>query len=513
MRLHRTLILVLLIIFTSLLTAREVNIFFLVHGLYSSNSYWSDLIESDRFEQANYYFAGNFDVDENLFRQDEYIVTPDFDQDIDSLIKNHQDLVFTINFSSGFRNSFKQQANQIGQVLKMIPDSTNYHVYLVGHSMGGLASRCYVTTNLDHDVDGLITIGTPNLGSYLGNTSSGLTGFIGRFFEALERPDNILTGLSRIWKDNDKNVTPELSPQSADLMKLNSFAFPDSIKSISIFSTINTKDEIEGLSDSERLVHQVLQVEKLKSFDSLNPKDIEITKLYNDLYYNDGIVAITSQNIQNAIPNKYDIEAHHIPTRVYHDHEPMDFNHIIPAMQIITQKHKSRNYNIFIYSTTAEVINNNDFRGLLELFHEKIDFKSTFVIDDSRGYYPIYYDKDIIYYDYGLFLVDDNEKLDMIASKIENMKEFPIIINFSEKNNISKFHGKDCIYVKVDSIDEAEKFSKFLIDMLSGKIHVKEDEIYKVKEPIIRYYFSDSNMTERLKIPSQWWKDHLMFFQ
>jgi pimeloyl-ACP methyl ester carboxylesterase len=226
---------IIILTFTSFILAKEVNVYFLLHGLYSTNYYWKSLIKSKDFRRAGFTFAGNFDVDEELIEEDKYIITDYLNGDLADQLKNKNNLVYTIKFSSGFRKNFHQQAEQVAMVLDKFPDEDNFNYYLVGHSMGGLAARCYLTSIHNRNIKGLVTIGTPNLGSYLGHASRGLTGFIGRMFELVERPDNLLTGVSYLWKDNHKNVTPSLSPNSKELNRLNSLSFPDSVKAISIF--------------------------------------------------------------------------------------------------------------------------------------------------------------------------------------------------------------------------------------------------------------------------------------
>jgi hypothetical protein len=202
-----------------------------------------------------------------------------------------------------------------------------------------------------------------------------------------------------------------------------------------------------------------------------------------------------------------------MPTRIYHDHEPKDIKHIVPAMKMIKENSKKKNYSLFMYSSTANIIQQSYFRNILDIFVNSGNFDGSFVVDEDDYYYPIYWNKLFSKYDIGMFIIEDSDKLEEVKNKIPEMKLEPIVIDFSVNNNISKFVDLDCIYIKIISIDEAEKVSKFLGDLFSGKILVKEDEFYKVKEQIIRYYFSDSNMTERLKIPTKIWKNYLRFFQ
>lgn len=504
-------LLLIFIFLVSTAPAQTKNVYFLLHGLYSSNYHWVHLLDSEEFSQSEFSYGGNFYVTEKLFRKDEFNISPELKDDLDVLLTK-DNKVFTISFASGFENNFKQQALQIKQVLELFPnENTNY--FLVGHSMGGLAARYYLTSELNRNVKGLITIGTPNLGSYLGNTDSNLTSLLGVMIGLVNRPDNLITGISRIWKDNRKNVTPALAPGSPELNALNSREFPDSVKTLCIFSAINTAEEIENLSGDEQFVQQVLQMEKLKSFKSTNPKDVEVTTLYNDLYYNDGIVSIASQNLNNAIPNKYTIQAYHIPTRVYHDNEPKDVEHLIPAMRIIQKVKRDKKSNLFIYSTTQEIIHQDYFHSISESFFNTEDYDATLVVAERDSLQLVRVSKYLPIYDYGIFLINDSKKLKDVNSRIDSSWVSPIVVDFSINNNIKMFENKECVYIKVVTVEEAENFFKFVSDMLSGKVHVKKDELEIVKEQIVRYYFTNSNMTERLKIPNHWWEDNLRFFQ
>lgn len=493
------------------LSASEKSVYFLLHGLYSSSYHWNHLITSDDFQRSEFNFAGNFRVNEDLFSQDKFVVTPEFPQKISELLEKDNQ-VFTINFASGFQHDFLQQARQIRQVLDLFPPS-GYRYYLLGHSMGGLAARAYLTQEKNRRIAGLITIGTPNLGSYLGNSDTSITALLGIMAGVFTRPDNLITGISRIWKEGRRNVTPALAPGSPELSELNSHDFPEETKCLCLFSTINTREEINSLSRDEQFVHQILQMEKLKSFQSINPKDKEITTLYNDLYYNDGLVSIASQNLINAIPNSYQVEVHHIPTRVYHDNEPKDIDHLLAAMRIIKEEKKRTPKNLFIYSTSKNVLQEDYFYSISKSFFASQSYDATLVVDEKDSLSIVSNGGSLPLYDYGIFLISKTNKLQEVSTKIDSSWIFPIIIDFSLNNNISMFANKECIYIKIVSVEEAESFFRLLGDVLSARVHVKRGELEKVQEQIIRYYFTSSNMTERLKIPYYWWEANLSFFQ
>lgn len=492
------------------LKASEKSVYLLLHGLYSSSYHWDKLIHSEGFQKGGFTYGGNFYISNKLLSAD-YVVTPDLEDELSILLQNDK-CVFTLDFASGFQSDFQEQAKQIKDVLQEFPQ-TAIDFYLVGHSMGGLAARCYLTSQPQVPVKGLITIGTPNLGSYLGNTDERLTSLIGVLIGSLKRPDNLITGMSRVWKEKLRNVTPALAPNSKELQLLNQRPFPEDVKVVSLFSAINTPAEINALSEDEKFVYQVLQVEKLKSFQATSPKDMEITRLYNDLYYNDGMVSICSQNINNAIPNKYSVNTHHIPTRLFHDSEPEDVAHLLPAMQIIKQKTKPIKHNIFIYSTTPDVIIRPDYYSIQTSFLRSDCYDATIVVQDKDNLNLIRVSNIKSLYDYSIFIINDSQKLHEINSRLDKVATKSILVDFSVNNNIKYFQDKEILYIKIVTVEEAENFFKFVSDMLSGKVHVQESELETVKEQIIRYYFPSSNMTERLQIPHYWWLDNLSFFQ
>lgn len=495
-----------LLLAVSLSAVAEKSVYFLLHGLYSSSQGWNTLIDSDNFTKSGFTYGGNFYLKENFFDSDKFDLTTELHKSLDKLLQRDNQ-VFTVHFASGYQNDFMQQAVQIAKVLDSFPE-TGYDYYFVGHSMGGLAARYYVVNNPNRQIKGLITIGTPHLGSYLGNINRKITSLLGVLFGIGKRPDQFLTGISKVWKKESETVIPSLVPDSDDLNELNSKAFPTGIKSISIFSAINTQQEIEDLHNNEQLVLQMLQVQRIKGFAEVAPTDLQIAKLYNDLYYTDGIGSIASQNLNNAIPNKYEIEAYHIPTRIYHDNEPGDFEHLVPAMSIIKQQLPSRNMNLFVYSSREELVS-----GFNKIFIKPFAYKVNLVVDVEDKTKSAFSDCQLSDYDYCIFLVDNNEQLTEIRDKIDSTWVKPIIIDFSIYNNIEQFQAKDCLYIKIANPEEGEIFLKFLSDMFSGKMYVKRDELDQVKEQILRYYFFASNMTERIYIPDYWWEDNLRFFQ
>lgn len=75
---------------------------------------------------------------------------------------------FALNFANNNDISFAAQGLQLREVIHQIIAWTGRSgVYIVAHSMGGLASRAYLQYFNDDKVKGLITISSPHLGTYV----------------------------------------------------------------------------------------------------------------------------------------------------------------------------------------------------------------------------------------------------------------------------------------------------------------------------------------------------------
>jgi len=73
--------------------------------------------------------------------------------------------VFSVNFSNNNQLTYDAQGAQLAKAIENIKDITGVkNIILVGHSMGGLASRAYIQNENSNGVTKLITIDTPHLG-------------------------------------------------------------------------------------------------------------------------------------------------------------------------------------------------------------------------------------------------------------------------------------------------------------------------------------------------------------
>ena len=126
----------------------------------------------------------------------------------------------TINYSI-FTGDIRAAAADLGAAVERIVEETGYErVHVIGHSMGGLIARYYVTRlGGDKHVHTLVTLGTPHQGSYLAYVwDNGLTRQLrpgSALYEELARPvKDCQTRFIVYWSDLDQVVVP---PRNAAL--------------------------------------------------------------------------------------------------------------------------------------------------------------------------------------------------------------------------------------------------------------------------------------------------------
>ena len=126
----------------------------------------------------------------------------------------------TINYSI-FTGDIRTAAASLGAEVERIVEETGYErIHVIGHSMGGLIARYYVTRlGGDEHVHTLVTLGTPHQGSYLAYVwDNGLTRQLrpgSALYEELARPvKDCQTRFIVYWSDLDQVVIP---PRNAAL--------------------------------------------------------------------------------------------------------------------------------------------------------------------------------------------------------------------------------------------------------------------------------------------------------
>jgi pimeloyl-ACP methyl ester carboxylesterase len=121
----------------------------------------------------------------------------------------------TINYSM-FTGDVRAAAADLGAEVERIVEETGYErIHVIGHSMGGLIARYYVTRlGGDAHVHTLVTLGTPHRGSYLAYVwDNGLTRQLrpgSRLLAELARPvPECQTRFIAYWSDLDQVVVPQ----------------------------------------------------------------------------------------------------------------------------------------------------------------------------------------------------------------------------------------------------------------------------------------------------------------
>jgi hypothetical protein len=163
---------------------------------------------------------------------------------------------YRIRFSSGNNLTFEEQGKELKHVVELIHNKTGgKNVILVCHSMGGLAARSYLQdSNNNRYVSALITIGTPNTGSYLAYLpdkllSSWLSITLNSLFNPGAAIGPEITNLAVEWIKNNRKAIEYLKPDSKEMITLNSnlHNLPLNIPYICITSELTTTQQAQDL--------------------------------------------------------------------------------------------------------------------------------------------------------------------------------------------------------------------------------------------------------------------------
>ena len=134
-----------------------------VHGYSGDASSWDNVKEM--LNKKHFEFGGHFDLRTSL---KDVLIEEKYDK-LKAYIFKPADF-YTISLSDNNDLDFIEQAYEVAIVIKAIKKLNNSKkVIIVGHSMGGLASRAYIqsTDMFRNDVHALVTMSTPHLGSFL----------------------------------------------------------------------------------------------------------------------------------------------------------------------------------------------------------------------------------------------------------------------------------------------------------------------------------------------------------
>ncbi|MBI2623910.1 alpha/beta fold hydrolase [Candidatus Parcubacteria bacterium] len=140
----------------------------LVHGLNSDASTWDEFLAS--VTSQGWTFGG-----QARYRNGQIYYFPD--ARFGGRIKPGD--IYTVSFTSGKDLTYQQQGEELEGVINFILELTGKSKAIcVGHSMGGLACRAYLSYARTPKVSQIITVGTPHLGSNFANIAA-VAGFSG----------------------------------------------------------------------------------------------------------------------------------------------------------------------------------------------------------------------------------------------------------------------------------------------------------------------------------------------
>lgn len=205
---------------------------------------------------------------------------------------------FTVSFKSP-TDSIANWGKELEQYVNIVRAKTKAEkVILIGYSMGGLASRYYLTHNLkDHHVKRLITIGTPHLGSSFARVwkwKSSVTEKLKQFPNPIT--EKILEATLSVLKAAEQDV-PFDSPAVHDLMRpedggkflesLSMAEHPGDVEYISVVGDVDVVDEVKNLNTTT--VQEILRR-------ALEFMDGDVGAVLSG---GDGVVSTQSQTMNN----------------------------------------------------------------------------------------------------------------------------------------------------------------------------------------------------------------------
>ncbi len=230
-------------------------------------------------------------------------------------------LVFKDNSNMDFRQQGQCVRNALDRIRKVYAAKQKF--VLVGHSMGGLAARAYLSWYSQNDIAGLITIGTPHLGSYIAllpdvmrnlNFSPEVREIIGDSFVKFSTAAVDEHVISNFFRS-----VYFLKPGSVELNDLNAAALPEDV----------TYYNIIGRNKNDDLLAKILLALSFDDFLKLGIHDVQTLQDYYkqifegfreeyrkvglfasfqlDLAFSDGVVPVTSQYMR-SIYRTLDIE-------------------------------------------------------------------------------------------------------------------------------------------------------------------------------------------------------------
>lgn len=370
----------------------------LIHGIAGASSTWNTLIQA--MDNSPYQYVANYKVINELNHK------RTINNYHSQLQSSYKPLVFTLDFSDNQNLTFNEQGEEVALVLKQIrKEHPVGNILLIGHSMGGLAARAYINKYGPEGISGLITVTSPHLGSYLGYLNDIYNHCMGnrlilktiKIFLASAYGVHIIdlcdgiefaNTLANMIKGLDlgSKAVEYLTPDSEEMLELNSHPFPESIPVVNIVSKWETNTTFFGVVEKGILnaLTKFLQ-------SGYNPRDSKIAYFSDALNaeFNDGIVAVSSQYMKLAITNGNDIPIDTYIVNSFHTESPKETTTIFSAINSILktgQKAKSVKKSIVFILDSSGSMKESDpdnmrINALAALADEMNLFDKTYIID------------------------------------------------------------------------------------------------------------------------------------
>jgi pimeloyl-ACP methyl ester carboxylesterase len=370
----------------------------LIHGLAGASSTWNTLISA--MDNSPYQYVSNYKVIHE-YKQKRIISS---NQNIKQSSK--KSLVFTLDFSDNQNLSFNEQGEEVALVISKIrSDYKVDNIILIGHSMGGLAARAYINNYGPVGIKGLITVTSPHLGSYLGylrDVYYRCKGFqpilktMKLFFSSVYGPKlpDLCDGVAMIntlanmfeGLDLSSAAVGYLTPDSDEMLELNSHPFPSNIPVANVISNWETNNMTLDFLKKDILTNITKLIQS-----RYQPGDSKISYFSNALNSscNDGIVPVSSQYMKLAVTNGQDFQIDTYFVNCAHTDSPKETTTIFAAIDNVLksdqQTQQDKKSIVFILDSSGSMKesdpDNMRLNALASLAEEMDLFKNVMIID------------------------------------------------------------------------------------------------------------------------------------
>jgi len=246
-----------------------------IHGLGSSPKTWDNLV--NELEDDGHWYGGTYKNSRSNLSAGEF---------------------YTVDLGDTANVTFDELGERVADAVEEIRDMTGARkVILVGHSLGGLASRAYLNTH-PGDVAALITIGSPHGGSYLGYAEDYLSDIKaeedrdkGVYFVCYVLKKGICTG----------DTSDYLKPDSRELRELNSVYPPKDVLYVSVIGTAEGGNS-PGYENDIKAKFSASYAETFAKYYS--DRNVSLCSTNVLVNWSDNVVPVCSQYLFSLFPAK-----------------------------------------------------------------------------------------------------------------------------------------------------------------------------------------------------------------